>query len=162
MFSTLILSVQPALASLENKPSGKDLKTSLEVAALKMKSAKNRPRFIMCFCTGECPGFAKLELWKLVNFVRNELDVEYAVIHPQLCVTDGDNFLRDLLKDGDKDRIYVIGGCDPRMQKKMFKDAFTEKGLDFDKQVVSLDLRNMETPEAMKKVAETIEKLTAS
>ncbi len=127
-----------------------------------MKNTKNRPRFIMCFCTGECPGFAKLELWKLVNFVRNELDVEYAVIHPQLCVTDGDNFLRDLLKDGDKDRIYVIGGCDPRMQRKMFKDVFTEKGLDFDKQVVSLDLRNMETPEAMKKVAETIEKLTAS
>ncbi|MBO3809480.1 MAG: hypothetical protein FGF50_07800 [Candidatus Brockarchaeota archaeon] len=127
-----------------------------------MKNTKSRPRFIMCFCTGECPGFAKLELWKLVNFVRNELDVEYAVIHPQLCVTDGDNFLRDLLKDGGKDRIYVIGGCDPRMQRKMFKDVFTEKGLDFDKQVVSLDLRNMETPEAMKKVAETIEKLTAS
>ncbi|MBO3769529.1 MAG: hypothetical protein JTT15_03960 [Candidatus Brockarchaeota archaeon] len=127
-----------------------------------VKNTKHRPRFIMCFCTGECPGFAKLELWKLVNFVRNELDVEYAVIHPQLCVTDGDNFLRDLVKDGDKDRIYVIGGCDPRMQRKMFKDVFAEKGLDFDKQVVSLDLRNMETQEAMKKVAETIEKLKVS
>jgi len=66
------------------------------------------------------------------------------------------------VKGGDKDRIYVIGGCDPRMQRKMFKDVFAEKGLDFDKQVFSLDLRNMETPEAMKKVAETVEKLTAS
>jgi hypothetical protein len=56
-------------------------------------SERKLPRFIMCFCTGECPGFAKLELWKLINFVRNELDVEYAIIHPQLCVTDGDNFL---------------------------------------------------------------------
>ncbi|MEM2089424.1 MAG: heterodisulfide reductase subunit A-like protein [Thermoproteota archaeon] len=91
--------------------------------------------------------------------MRNELDVEYAVVHPQLCVTDGDTFLRDLLKNGDKDSVYVAGGCDPRMQRKMFKDAFIEKELDFDRQVVSLDLRNMETPEAMKKVAETVEKL---
>jgi heterodisulfide reductase subunit A-like polyferredoxin len=122
-------------------------------------SEKNLPRFIMCFCTGECPGFAKLELWKLINFVRNELDVEYAVVHPQLCVDDGDRFLKDYLKEGKTNIVYVIGGCDPRMQKKMFKDAFQEKGLDIDRQLVSLDLRNMSTEEAMKKVAETVEKL---
>ena len=124
-------------------------------------SEKKLPRFIMCFCTGECPGFAKLDLWKLINFVRNELDVEYAIVHPQLCVTDGDNFWRDYLRAGDKDTMYIVGGCDPRMQKKMFKDAFAEKGLDFDKQVVSLDLRNMETPEVMKKVEEVVDKLVA-
>ena len=124
-------------------------------------SEKKLPRFIMCFCTGECPGFAKLDLWKLINFVRNELDVEYAIVHPQLCVTDGDNFWKDYLRAGDKDTMYIVGGCDPRMQKKMFKDAFAEKGLDFDKQVVSLDLRNMETPEAMKKVEEVVNKLVA-
>lgn len=128
----------------------------------KCMSEKKLPRFIMCFCTGECPGFAKLELWKFINFVRNELDVEYAIIHPQLCVTDGDNFLKDYLKEGDKDKIYIIGGCDPRMQRKMFKDAFAEKGLDFDKQVISLDLRNMETQEAMKKVEETVNKLVGA
>jgi heterodisulfide reductase subunit A-like polyferredoxin len=118
-----------------------------------------KPRFLMCFCTGECPGFAKLDLWKLVNFARNELDVEYAIVHPQLCVDDGDRFFKDYLREGDKDVKYIIGGCDPRMQKKMFKDAFEDKGLDFDKQAVSLDLRNMETPDAMKKVAEAVENL---
>jgi heterodisulfide reductase subunit A-like polyferredoxin len=122
-------------------------------------SEKKLPRFIMCFCTGEYPGFAKLDLWKLINFVRNELDVEYAIVHPQLCVDDGDNFWRDYLREGDKDTMYIIGGCDPRMQRKMFKDAFEEKDLDFSKQVVSLDLRNMETPEAMKKVEEAVSKL---
>ncbi len=118
-----------------------------------------KPRFIMCFCTGECPGFSKMELWKLINFVRNELDVEYAIVHPQLCVDDGDNFWRDYLREGAKNIIYIVGGCDPRMQIKMFKDAFRDKGLDIEKQLVSLDLRNMETPEAMKKVAEAVEKL---
>jgi heterodisulfide reductase subunit A-like polyferredoxin len=116
-----------------------------------------KPRFIMCFCTGECPGFAKTELWKLINFVRNELDVEYAIVHPQLCVDDGDRFLKDYLQEGLTDRVYIVGGCDPRMQKKMFKDAFKEKGLDIDKQLVPLDLRNMPTEEAMKKVQEAVE-----
>ncbi len=118
-----------------------------------------KPRFMMCFCTGECPGFGKLDLWRLINFVRNELDVEYAIVHPQLCVTDGDNFWKDYLHEGNKDTVYIVGGCDPRMQEKMFKDAFADKGLDFDEQVVPLDLRNMETSEAMKKVAENLEKL---
>ncbi len=122
-------------------------------------SGKNLPRFIMCFCTGECPGFAKLELWKLINFVRNELDVEYAIVHPQLCVDDGDRFLKEYLRDGETNIIYIIGGCDPRMQKKMFKDVFKEKGLDMDKQLIPLDLRNMSTEEAMKRVQEAVEQV---
>ena len=117
---------------------------------------KGKPRFIMCICTGQCPGFAKLNLWELINFVRGELDVEYAVVHPQLCVDDGDRFIKDYIKP---DVRYVIGACDPKMQKKMLKDAFAEAGGDFDKQVVALDLRNMSTQETMAKVKEAIELL---
>jgi len=113
----------------------------------------DKPRFIQCICTGECPGFQDLDLWKLINRVRTELDVEYAIVHPQLCVDDGDRFLEDYLKP---DHTYVIGACDPKMQRKMFRDAFSTIGGDFDKQVVSLDLRNMSTDEAFAKVAETI------
>lgn len=118
-----------------------------------------KPRFIMCICTGECPGFANLDLWKLINFVRNELDVEYAIVHPQLCVDDGDRFWNDYLREGDKG-VFIVGGCDPKMQRKLFKEIFTKKGLDIEKQLVPLDLRNMETSEAMKKVEETVEKIT--
>jgi len=118
-----------------------------------------KPRFLMCICTGECPGFAKLDLWKLVNFVRRELDVEYAIVHPQMCVDDGDRFWRDYLKENRKDVKYIVGACDPKMQKKMFKEVFAAKGLDVEKQLVSLDLRNMDTSEAMKKVEETVNKV---
>ncbi len=118
----------------------------------------NLPRFVMCYCTGECPGFAKMELWKLINYVRNVLDVEYAIVHPQLCVTDGDYFWRDYLREGD-DRKFIIGGCDPRMQVKMFRDAFEEKGIDINEQAIMLDLRDMETEVAMKKVEEAVEKV---
>ena len=112
------------------------------------------PRFIMCFCTGKCPGFGKLDLWDLMNYVRNELDVDYAIVHPQLCVDDGDNFWRDYAKQGVKS---IVGGCDARMQRKMFKDALADVGVAFEDQIVALDLRNMTTPEAIQKVTKAVE-----
>lgn len=117
-----------------------------------------KPRFVMCICTGECPGFKDLNVWKLLNYVRNELDVEYAIIHPQLCVDDGDRFWRDVAKP---DAAYVIGACDPRMQRKMFSQTFKEIGCDFDKQVISLDLRGIPTETAMEKVRDAIQTLKA-
>jgi len=108
-----------------------------------------KPRFVMCNCTGECPGFKDMNFWQLLNFVRNELDAEYAVLHPQLCVDDGERFLLEILKP---DTLYIIGACDPRMQKKMFRDAFEKSGTDFDRQVIPLDLRSMSTEAAIVKV----------
>ena len=111
----------------------------------------NIPRFVMCICTGQCPGFQSLDLWELINRVRSELDVEYAIVHPQLCVEDGDRFWADYAKPNGK---YIVGACDPTMQRKMMKHAFAAMGGDFDRQVMPLDLRNMSTNDAFKKVAE--------
>lgn len=113
----------------------------------------NKPVFVMCYCTGECPGFQSLNLWQLVNRTRNEMDVEYAIVHPQLCVDDGERFWKDFAKPGKK---YLVGGCDPRMQRKMYKDVLTDVGADFDSQVTAIDLRNMETEDAIAKVRETL------
>ena len=79
----------------------------------------------MCVCTGKCPGFSKMDIWDFINRVRIELPVEYGFIHPQLCEEDGDRFLADLLKSG---RKMVVAGCAPNMQKKMFRDAFRQRG----------------------------------
>lgn len=113
----------------------------------------DKPRFVMCICTGQCPGFQSLNLWELVNRVRIELDVEYAIVHPQLCVEDGDRFWADYAKPHAK---YIVGACDPTMQRKMFKDAFRSIGGDLDGQVVPLDLRNMSTDDAFQKVAQAV------
>jgi heterodisulfide reductase subunit A-like polyferredoxin len=120
--------------------------------------AEQLPRFVMCFCTGKCPGFEKLDLWDLINYVRNELDVEYAIVHPQLCVDDGDAFWRDYAKPGVK---YVVGGCDARMQRKMYKDALSEVGVSFEGQIVPLDLRNLTTSEAIERVKKAVEEVNA-
>jgi uncharacterized protein YgbK (DUF1537 family) len=45
------------------------------------------------------------------------------------------------------------------MQRKMFSKTFEEIGCDFDKQVISLDLRGMPTETAMERVRDAIQKL---
>ena len=108
-----------------------------------------KPRFIMCTCGGQCPGFAKIEVWPFINRARDQLDVEYAIVHPQLCVDDGDRFLKDIVKP---DAVYVFGACDCRMQRKLFGQALEAAGVDVDKNVVFVELKGSTTEEAYEKV----------
>jgi len=110
---------------------------------------KELPGFIMCVCTGKCPGFKAMDIWDFINRVRVELPVEYGFIHPQLCEEDGDRFLADYLKAG---RKVIIGACAPNMQKKMFKQAFKDAGMDVEKDAVMLDIRDMTTEKAFEVV----------
>ncbi|MDD4663397.1 MAG: hypothetical protein PHD83_01870 [Caldisericia bacterium] len=112
--------------------------------------------FIMCVCTGKCPGFSKMDMWDFVNRIRVELPVEYAFIHPQLCEEDGDRFLHDFLQ---AKRKVIIGACAPSMQKKLFRDAFSKAGLSVDTDLIALDVRDMTTNEAFDKVAHVVESI---
>ena len=106
---------------------------------------KQLPGFIMCVCTGKCPGFKAMDIWDFINQVRVELPVEYGIIHPQLCEEDGDRFLADYLQ---ANRKVIIGACAPNMQKKMFKQAFKDAGRDVEKDAVMLDIRDMTNEKA--------------
>lgn len=117
---------------------------------------QERYGFILCVCTGKCPGFQAMDIWDLINQVRMELPVEYGIIHPQLCEEDGDRFLADFLK---ANRKVIIGACAPIMQKKMFKDAFKDAGLDVEADAVKLDLRDMTTEKAFDMVKDALAEL---
>jgi len=119
-------------------------------------SDKPRPGFIMCVCTGKCPGFRAMDIWDFINRVRVELPVEYGFIHPQLCEEDGDRFLADFLK---AHRKVIIGACAPNMQRKMFKQAFADAGLDLEKDAVMLDIRDMNNEQAFQKVQTALEEM---
>ena len=118
-------------------------------------SEKQLPGFIMCVCTGKCPGFQAMDIWDFINQVRVELPVEYGFIHPQLCEEDGDRFLADFLK---AHRKVIIGACAPNMQRKMFKQAFKDAGLDVEKDAVMLDIRDMTNEQAFKVVEDALDK----
>ncbi len=117
---------------------------------------EEKPGLIMCVCTGKCPGFSQMDIWDFINRVRVELPVEYAFIHPQLCEEDGDRFLADFLKGK---RKLVVAGCAPNMQRKMFKDAFAEAGMDIGQDLVALDIRDMSTDAAVQLVEKALEKM---
>ena len=115
---------------------------------------KNKISLIFCVCTGKCPGFKDMDMWDFINTVRAEYPVEYAFIHPMLCDEDGERFFADFLR---KDRQYLIAGCAPVMQKKLFRDAFSKAGLDINKDLIPLDIRNMTTEKALETVKKTLE-----
>jgi hypothetical protein len=46
------------------------------------------------------------------------------------------------------------------MQKKLFRDAFAKAGLDINKDLVSLDVRNMTTEKALETVKKALEAST--
>lgn len=117
---------------------------------------KERYGFIMCVCTGKCPGFKAMDIWDFINQVRVELPVEYGFIHPQLCEEDGDRFLADFLK---AHRKVIIGACAPNMQRKMFKQAFKDAGLDIEKDAVMLDIRDMTNEKAFEVVKNALKEL---
>ena len=117
---------------------------------------KQRYGFILCVCTGKCPGFAKMDIWDLVNQVRMELPVEFGFIHPQLCEEDGDRFLADFLK---AKRKVIIAACAPNMQRKMFRDAFIDAGMDVETDCIKLDIREMSTEAAYQKVISALSEL---
>jgi len=103
--------------------------------------------FILCVCQGTCPSFTKMDIFGLLSDVRREKLFDYVCLHPQLCVEDGEEFLKALLSGGGTEKLY-IAACDPRMQCKMFRDAFEAVGFD-QANHISLDIRNRTTEEAV-------------
>jgi hypothetical protein len=71
-----------------------------------------------------------------------------------LCDEDGERFLAEFHK---KDRKYMVTGCAPIMQRKLFKDSFADAGLDVNKDLIPIDIRNMTTQDAVAIVKRALE-----
>ncbi len=108
---------------------------------------------LLCVCQGTCPSFHEMDIFEVLNAIRRENLVDFVALHPQLCADDGDEFLKILMSNKEFDKLFVAG-CDPRMQQKMFKDAFKEASFDVSHHF-PVDIRNMTT----KKAVDTIKKL---
>lgn len=108
--------------------------------------------FVLCVCQGTCPSFTKMDIFAVLSDVRREKNFDYVCLHPQLCVGDGEEFLKVLLSGGETGKLY-IAACDPQMQCKMYRDAFEAVGFDKAKHF-PLDIRNKSTEEAVAAIKE--------
>lgn len=64
--------------------------------------------------------------------VEAELDVQYAVVHPQLCGQGGNEVLTEILREAasDPETYVVAGACAPEAQFKLFKKLLRTTGFD--------------------------------
>ncbi len=110
----------------------------------------------MCVCQGTCPSFQKMNLFEVVNHFRRNKKVDFVVIHPQLCATDGDNFWRVILSKHEGLDKVVVAGCDPVMQRKMFGWVFKELGFDESK-FIGVEIRNMTTEDVIEAIGKVLD-----
>ncbi|KAF2957863.1 heterodisulfide reductase subunit A-like protein [Thermotoga sp. Ku-13t] len=109
---------------------------------------------LLCVCQGTCPSFQKMNVFEVLNAIRRENLVDFVALHPQLCADDGDMYLKTLTKDGEIEKLYVAG-CDPTMQRKMFRDAFEASNFDKSRHF-GVDIRNMTTEQAIEAIKNLI------
>ncbi|GAB4316276.1 MULTISPECIES: heterodisulfide reductase subunit A-like protein [Pseudothermotoga] len=109
---------------------------------------------LLCVCQGTCPSFHQMNVFEVLNAIRREKLVDFVALHPQLCADDGDVYLKTLTKDEHIEKLYVAG-CDPAMQKKMYRDAFEESNFDKSKHI-GVDIRNMTTEQAIEAIKNMI------
>ncbi|MEM0000369.1 MAG: heterodisulfide reductase subunit A-like protein [Desulfurococcaceae archaeon] len=96
-----------------------------------------------------------MNVFEVINHFRRNKKVDFVVIHPQLCATDGDNFWRALLSGNRDVERVIVAGCDPVMQRKMFGWVFRELGFDESK-FRGVEIRNMSTEEAIKAIEDAL------
>jgi len=113
---------------------------------------------LLCVCEGTCPSFQSMDVFEVLNQLRREKVFDWVALHPELCSDDGDVYLRELLQSSQLEHLYVAG-CDPKMQAKLFRDAF--EGVQFPREKLrAVDIRNMDTNQAVAAIKDLVAQKT--
>jgi heterodisulfide reductase subunit A-like polyferredoxin len=87
-----------------------------------------RIKVLLCNCKGLCPSFKNADMNTMPFQVESELDVQYTVVHPQLCGQGGNAVLADVLSKAGDDTYVLSGACGPEAQEKLFKKLLRMTG----------------------------------
>lgn len=119
-------------------------------------------RILLCNCKGLCPSFKDSDMDTLPFMVESELDVQYTIVHPQLCGQGGNSLLADILRQSaaDPETYVVAGACAPEAQFKLFKKLLRVSGFD-EKRFVPLDIRGTFNEGILARLREVVEELVA-
>lgn len=119
-------------------------------------------KILLCNCKGLCPSFKDSDMDTLPFMVESELDVQYTIVHPQLCGQGGNAVLADILRQSaaDPETYVVAGACTPEAQFKLFKKVMRASGFD-EKRFVPLDIRGTINEGILARLKEVVESLIA-
>ena len=98
---------------------------------------------LICNCKGLSASFKNSDMNTLPFAIESELDVDYALVHPQLCGVGGNRVMEDVLRsaEDDPDTFVIVGACEVEAQQKLFQKVFRKTGFDQD-HFVAMDIRN--------------------
>ena len=114
----------------------------------------------ICLFTTLSPSFKNADMETLPFMVESELDVQYTIVHPQLCAQGGNAVLADILRQstGDPETYVVAGACTPEAQFKLFKKVLSASGF-AERRFVPLDIRGTINEGILARLKEVVENL---
>jgi heterodisulfide reductase subunit A-like polyferredoxin len=117
-------------------------------------------KILLCNCKGLCQSFKDSDFNTLPFVLESELDVQYAVLHPQLCGQGGNEALADIFRESaqDADTYIVSGACAPEAQAKLFQKLMRKTGFD-PKRFVPVDIRSTNNDGILARLKEKVEAL---
>jgi heterodisulfide reductase subunit A-like polyferredoxin len=117
-------------------------------------------KILLCNCKGLCQSFKDSDFNTLPFDVESGLEVQYAVLHPQLCGQGGNEVLADILRQSaaEADTYIVCGACAPEAQEKLFQKLLRKTGFD-PKRFVPLDIRSTNNEGILARLKEKVDAL---
>jgi heterodisulfide reductase subunit A-like polyferredoxin len=116
-----------------------------------------RTKAIICNCKGLSPTFKNSDMNTLPFDIETGLDVDYAVVHPQLCGMGGNRLIEDALRSAEEDpeTIVIVGACEPDAQLELFQKLFCKTGFDPD-HFLPVDIRGATNSEILERLGEKL------
>ena len=113
-------------------------------------------KVLLCNCKGLCASFKDADMNTLPFEIESDLDVQYAVLHPQMCGQGGNAVLADILQTADPETYVIIGACAPDTQAKLFKRILRTNGFD-ESRFVAVDIRGTNNEGIAGRLREAVE-----
>lgn len=116
-----------------------------------------KPKLLLCNCKGLCPSFKNADMNTLPFQLESELDIEYAMLHPQLCGQGGNAVLLEVLRASaaEPDVPVVVGACAPDAQFKLFKKVMRQAAFP-EERLVPVDIRGTDNEGILKRLSDAV------
>jgi heterodisulfide reductase subunit A-like polyferredoxin len=115
-------------------------------------------KVLLCNCKGLCASFRNTDMNTLPFQIESELDVQYTVLHPQLCGQGGNEALMDAMKTADSETYILCGACAPEAQEKLFKKVMRLTGFPTER-FIPVDIRQTDNDGILNRLREKVEEL---
>jgi len=116
-----------------------------------------RIKAVICNCKGLSPSFKDSDVNTLPFDIESELDVDYAIVHPQLCGMGGSRVMEDVLRSAEDDpnTFVIVGACEAEAQLKLFQKLFCKTGFGQD-HFLPVDIRGATNSEILHRLREKL------